>query len=193
MGRWEEEWFPPRRTKDRALSVAHCKPLDLNDIEARSIAEHDRFAGRSKKFPTLFGTETEDAIRIRTSLANFARAALEREPGEAFLRLAMCLEGLLVSASGDNTARVSEAAAHYLGGPRARREDMRKLVVDLYDARSQYVHAGRLEAPSPRKRSHAKLLEESSSLVRELLRREIRELPDLTPEADGTGSAHPPD
>ena len=178
--------FPPLRTKQRVFSVAHRKPSDLNDFERHAMVENDRFAGRSKELRRAFGAESEDTIRIRAAFQNFARASIDPEPGEAFLRLAMCLEGLLVAKRGDNAARVSEAAAHYVGGPRAEREKMRVLVERLYEARSRYVHAGRLEPDS----DHERLIEDSFSLVRAILRREVRELPDPPPattEGDGTG------
>jgi hypothetical protein len=79
-----------------------------------------------------------------------------------------------------------------VGGPRAQREKKRLLVEELYEARSRHVHAGRLEAD----RDHARLLEDSFSLVREILRREIRELPDppaVTAAADAAGAERPPD
>ena len=178
--------FPPLRTKQRVLSVAHRKPADLNDFERHALVENDRFAGRSKELRRAFGAASEDTIRIRAAFRNFARASLDPEPGEAFLRLAMCLEGVLVAEKGDTTARISEAAAHYLGGPHSKRGKTRTLVNDLYGARSKYVHAGRLEADH----EHERLLDESFSLVRAILRREIRELPDpppLTVEANGEG------
>ncbi len=176
----------PFRIKQRVLSVAHRKPADLNDLERHALVENDRFAGRSKELRRAFGAESEDTIRIRAAFRNFARASLEPEPGEAFLRLAMCLEGVLVAEKGDTTARISEAAAHYLGGPHSKRGRTRTLVNELYGARSKYVHAGRLEADH----EHERLLEDSFSLVRAILRREIRELPDpppLTVEGDGAG------
>lgn len=178
--------FPPLRTKHRVLSVAHRKPADLNDFERHALVENDRFAGRSKELRRAFCAESEDTIRIRAAFQNFARASLDPEPGEAFLRLAMCLEGVLVAEKGDTTARISEAAAHYLGGPHSKRGRTRALVNELYGARSKYVHAGRLEGEN----DHERLLEESFSLVRAILRREIRELPDpppLTVEGDGAG------
>jgi hypothetical protein len=156
-----EEWFPLARTRQRALGVTHKSPWP------RDSSDGDRFAGRSRLLEKVFPSGDVGAIvvRIRTALGNFSRASLDAEPGEAFVRLAMCLEGLLLGSSKESTtARMSEAASHDLGGSHATRDK---------NARSQYVHNDHLSVNNV-----SSLLGDSFSLVQAVLQREIRDLAD---------------
>jgi hypothetical protein len=96
----------------------------------------------------------------------------------------MCLEGVLIP--DDNReyigARLKEAVAHSLGKTREEKDTYRKLVGELYNARSKWVHTGRLDPNvggrgKRRKTSLLDLERESIELARRILKKEVEALP----------------
>ena len=174
------------RIKQRVLSVAHRKPADLNDLERHALVENDRFAGRSKELRRAFCAESEDTIRIRAAFQNFARASLDPEPGEAFLRLAMCL-GWCPRCGRRETPRRASARRlrttwadpiQSAGG-----RELSSMTCTELD-RSTFTQVGS-KGIMTTTTARRKL-----PLVRAILRREIRELPDPPPETvEGDGPA----
>jgi hypothetical protein len=176
MGFSGPEVFPSFAMKSLVTGIAFQVPPDLTPLEARRHPT-DPLGGRGRFLRCMFSNNGEDARTTRTALGNLARAAIETDPGEAILRLAMCLEAVLLEAGDtDNvTARLVEATAHHLGGRRNDRNRRRRLVRRLYVARSNYVHTGEVAKPSEKCVSVSEL-REIREVVQGVLRRAMFDL-----------------
>lgn len=171
---WRAHYFPSSGMRSRALRTTYLRVPPLIDTRRRNQY--------TERLNWVFGINGSDARTLRAALANFARARFEADPGESFLRLCMSLEGALLEPSHDEsaTARISEAVAHHLGGGLESRRKHRKLVNDLYAARSLYVHTGLVDADGLKrkkvKRPVAELRADGLDLVRSVLERAIGSL-----------------
>lgn len=84
------------------------------------------------------------AKKIRRAARYLRKAVTSDEPGDAYLYLATCLEGLLLDGEkkDDLSARVADAVGFLLGRTHDERVAFRERATHLYKVRSSYVHKG---------------------------------------------------
>jgi hypothetical protein len=119
----------------------------------------------------VFGTNQIGAKEIRQSLRMFLRSFDSWNEGEKAMLLATTLEGLLLDKKNkdDLSSRLQDSVAFLLGGPRGMRAESRRIVRELYNARSAFVHNGEI---SPKDFD----IEEATKLTRGVLIKELTAL-----------------
>ena len=114
-----------------------------------------------------FSLKTQYARKLRTAASFLRRAATAEEPGDSYLYMATCLEGLLVEGKGEVSARTRDAVAFLLGASHEQRKTLRDDVGHLYDVRSRYIHDGEYTGDVLRKA-------ECMRIVKEVVEGELR-------------------
>ena len=95
-----------------------------------------------------FSLQSLESDRLRIAFGLFGRfveAAAHGQEGEAALFLAVTLEALLLDGKNkeDLSSRLQEACAYYVAENPKERPTIRKLVKEIYEARSMFVHSGK--------------------------------------------------
>jgi hypothetical protein len=136
------------------------------DLDKRQEISGD-LARRIRLFERLFKSETPRAQEIRQALRMYLRARAAWSEGEKAMFLATLLEGLLLDRRKDDlSARLQDAVAYWIGTTSENRDDHRRTIRNLYNARSEFVHNGTL---NPQKFNS----EEVFNLAKEVIRKEI--------------------
>ena len=83
--------------------------------------------------------------KLRIPIDRWAKSMAEDDPIDQIIDLGIALESLYVpDASGESRFRLASHAAWHLGKDKEERRNLWKEFRDIYDARSQAVHTGRL-------------------------------------------------
>lgn len=122
-------------------------PLDLTDLERSEQASRGLvgvFERRLGLLARVIQTGGPEGKRIRRAARFLRKASVVDEPGDAFLFMATCLEGLLIDSqeNANLASRVSEAVGFIVGETQEQRRSARELAKYLYNVRSRYIHDG---------------------------------------------------
>lgn len=133
---------------DRTL---FCVPRELSELEARS-PRRDVFDARVQLACRPFRTPGIEARRVRCAARFLVKALRSTDPGDAYVFMATCLEGLLLQGENAVSARVADSVALVLGRTRTERTELRETCSRLYDVRSRYIHDGEYQGSEVHRR-----------------------------------------
>lgn len=152
----------------QAARMQFHTPTDLDDLETKKKESSNR---RLRSLRTVMSSNLVRARELRRAGSLLFDATAQQDVGLEIAVCFMSIEAVLLDPNekSDISARLREAVAYRLGKSSAERRDLRKKIKDLYDARSKVVHTG--EVPSGYDS------DDLIRLAREVLRKEIEELP----------------
>ena len=157
------------------ISFGEGSPLlRLTDLEKHALTTNAQVSSgglATRLLGRLFGGDSDRHVELRNACRLFLEAYGAADHGTSVLYGSLCLEGVLLEprSKADVLARLTEAVAYRIGRSAGERQDLRKLVKQLYDDRSTYVHTGRLQ----RRDDEA---ERWNDLLARVLNKEIAEL-----------------
>jgi len=149
-------------------------PNDLDELETRRLAGRDASAGLERRLRVLtniLSSTSERGEELRTASVLLFDAFATLEPGMAIAIAFMSMEAVLLDPKAKESilARLSEAVAYRLGKSSDDRTRLRKRIKELYQARCDFVHTGRVREPST-------VVNEARDIAADVLRREIFDL-----------------
>jgi hypothetical protein len=157
-------------------------PNDLDDLENKRLARGDATAAterRTSGLSTVLSNTSPRGDELRSAASLLFDAFAASQAGMAIALAVMSMETILLERKEtDNVmARLAEAVAYHLGRSDAERKSRRKQVKALYDARSGFVHRGKVDQPST-------AVSDARRIAADVLRREILYL-DSSDDQDG--------
>lgn len=160
---------------ERLYRTFSLLPSDLSDLELAQLRneERERAVGRHLDLlrRVMAGTSS-DAQIVRNACRHAMNAVASVDHGVAITLAFSAMEGLLLSPSSksDTLAGLREAVAHTFGTSLEDRNRLRKLVNELYEVRSVFVHTGQTKA-------YYGVRQETLALMRGVIRAQIERLP----------------
>lgn len=155
--------------------IKFATPSDLNELERKRIGSGEDATSslerRLRGLVNLLTDDTERHMELRSAAGLLFDAFAAPEPGKAIALAFMSMEAVLLDAKTKESivARLSEAVAYRLGTSARQRAEIRKRVSKLYEARSGFVHTGRVAQPSS-------AVSEARDMAADVLRRELLDL-----------------
>lgn len=149
-------------------------PNDLDELEnkrLKSEAVTSALDHRLRGLNTVLSNNSERGKELRSAACLLFDAFATPEAGMAIALAFMSMEAVLLDPKTSVTvlARLSEAVAYRVGKSADNRRELRKQVKKHYEARSSFVHTGKVDKPSI-------IVTEARDICADVLRREILDL-----------------
>ena len=173
---------------DRLVSRVHIDPMigglvtrirfmvpnDLDELENKRLRSEPVTTAldhRLRGLNTVLSNNSERGKELRSAARLLFDAFATHEDGMAIALAIMSMEAVLLDHKTSETvlARLSEAVAYRVGKSADKRRELRKQVKRLYEARSSFVHTGKVDKPSI-------TVTEARDICADVLRREILDL-----------------
>jgi hypothetical protein len=128
-------------------------PGDLDELENRRLGTANAAAAldpRLRALRNLLSNNSTQGEELRNAARLLFDSFAALEPGMAIALAFMSMEAVLLDSKTKESivARLSEAVAYRLGRSAEQRKNLRKQVSKLYDARSSFVHTGKVDKSS---------------------------------------------
>lgn len=162
-GRWADDFLLSWSQIHDIWSSVLSLPSELTDLERHALENsgpEEVLLARLKLAMRPFSLGGQYARKLRTAARFLRRAETAEEPGDSYLYMATCLEGLLVEGKDEVSARLRDAVAFLLGNSHEQRKTLRDEVGHLYDVRSRYIHEGEYTGDVLRKAKSMRIVKE---------------------------------
>ena len=162
-GRWKDDFLLPWSQIHNIWSAVLSPPSELTDLERHTLENsgpEEVLSTRLSVAMRPFSLKGQYARKLRTAARFLRRAATAEVPGDSYLYMATCLEGLLVEGKGEVSARTRDAVSFLLGASHEQRKTLRDDVGHLYEVRSRYIHDGEYTGDILRKAACMQIVED---------------------------------
>jgi hypothetical protein len=155
--------------------IKFAVPNDLNELERKRLGSGEDAASslerRLRGLANVLSNTSERSEELRSAAGLLFDAFAAFEAGKSIALALMSMEAVLLDAKTKESivARLSEAVAYRLGTSADGRRQMRRQVKELYEARSSFVHTGKVDQPST-------AVSQAREMAAAVLRREILDL-----------------